>query len=59
MLPSEQTLRETPYQTYPLGDETVVWWDEDLSAFLVGPEEPDGADEATEYATYAELAAAV
>lgn len=45
----ETTLRANPFETYQAGDGEVIWFDPDLNAFLRGPAEPDGSDEATEY----------
>jgi len=54
MLPTEQELIAKPFDTFKAGEGRVIWYDRDLELFMVGDEEPDGADSAEEFDTFQE-----
>jgi hypothetical protein len=57
MFPTEQDLVAKPFETFDAGEGRVIWYDRDLELFMVGDAEPDGADSAEEFDTYAEAVA--
>lgn len=52
---TEQWFRDNPFETQPLPDGRLAWFDPDLNKFLVGSANPDGCDDAQEFDNFGDI----